>query len=686
MPTITTEGEPPPRDYYAEALTRALDFGPARAAQLQALILALIERGVAADDIRSARLLAPLFDTPSIYPGPAASRGAGGDGTSDTVVDPSPPLPPPKPNPWWLTLAGRSALAVLGLVLLVLALIWLSQPSPVQPVVETPPTISTLAPSPEVTTTPTSAEQPQISEYLFSWPALAAIAALVLAASFWPALVRWWQRRKQRQLRRDPLPDRAPLAKIATRVARARLFTAAGMPEAIRRLRRYRAIPSQRLDVRRSLRATLAQGGAPSIRYARRRLSPDFVFLSERLQPHDHLPEFAEAWKDRLVEAGIGCEHFEFWGDPNTLLRVSDADGRRDDNAVRQPLDAVLARHDGGSVVVMLESFVALDATEDPQWLARSRQIATPFLMNPRDYPFWANEEARLADLGLPGFAATVPGTMALAERTDRAIDDPDGTPAPTPTPGQADLAAFLFSHRAMVLASDPPSAAQIATIVDTLERWLERGAFDWLRALAVLPMVNPGFTCFVGATLRDESLVTHERYLALSRLPWLRSAQMPDWLRLALLETLAPDALQRAAAVAAAYLAPPGPAVEREEQLVELRRAAEHPASRRKLAERLAAGATPGLTDKLLLEVLKGRPPDQLGVAFRGEIADEPHDWRRDPRVHAAVFAVFAGAAVLALQPTAWREAGGFSLFASRSDPNSQPSALPDEVKPLCR
>ena len=666
-----------PRDRFAAALTDAqrARLPVARQAQLNALILRLSESGLASDDPRADLFFAPLLH------GPVASEGMP---TRPAQDHDSPPgqnggAPPP---------ASRRRVPIPGIAaaLILTQLVTRAAPPGAGPVAER---------AIDVTVTPVQSGPQafeQVAQVLLNWPIMLAIVVLLAAiggvVAAWSKIENWLDRRRRRQLSRNELANRGELVRIVTRAAHASLFDDADLAGPLRRLRRYRAIPSQRIDVRASIRATLAGGAGPVVRRARRRLSPDFVLISERERAHDHLAEVAVAWRDRLHRAGIACEHYEFYGAPNTLRLRTDDRGRKRDDLLAQPLEAVLARHGAGHAMVMLESFDAVpNAAAAPNWLLEAQRTLKLHQMNPRDPQHWDGLEARLETLGMVPYPASAAGVGDLAEQVGRAIDGDDATLEPRPGPGQPDLAAYLNAHRDLVLSSDRPDPRQIAQIVDVLERWLDRESYLWLRALALFPTINTGFTFFSGCVLEDVPLLTHRRFLALARLPWLRAGTMPDWLREALAETLAPPELRRAAATIAAFLDPPANAAQGEFQLIELRRAAEQPRNLHRLAARLEA-APSAFRDPLLLEALKGRAPRDLSAAVAGTLAEPPPPWWRSGRLAAGVAAALGTALLLTLQPAGLRDYWGVGALQPRQGdplpPRPVPTATPSaEITP---
>ena len=473
------------------------------------------------------------------------------------------------------------------------------------------------------------------------WWLAGAIVAAALCALVWRHL------RRQR-LRRDANANSQPLAAVAVRVGRNTLFADPALRGALRNLRRHRACPSDRIDVSASIRATLASGGLPQVRFGTRPQTPEYLVLSEREAPGDHLPEVAGALGDRLDQAAIVNARYEFYGDPSELRSVG-----RGESEHFETLEGVIGRHEGATMMVLMESADACpDSGAMPRWLeAAAATRSTPFLINPRDPRQWNRDERTLEDLGLASFPATIAGLGALAERIGRG--DPEGRGgdegrggARASSGAEPDLAAYLSRHRTMLLSPAPPDPARIAAVIDNLERWLDAGAMDWLRTIALFPVITTGFTFFAGATLAEQTLVTHERFLALARLPWLRTGQMPDWLRKPLVNGFSQARLERATAVVHAYLMPPRGQVGARSDFLQLRRRAAEPKQRRKLMARLAAMDNPLSEDALMLGALGGAPPDALDIEVREDTLP-PVPWHQRPSLRALVGAL-AGLIVL--------------------------------------
>ncbi|MEG3166360.1 hypothetical protein U1701_17360 [Sphingomonas sp. PB2P19] len=693
------------RDFYAEAQGQAQSrrLGPLRLAKLAALQVALLERGVPSDDLRLPFYFAPLLGTApddaddADYCGPLTA-------TAQTKSFPLEGQDADAPGTWrrlgaaarsrslalrsWFTWDRARALLrserfriYAGLTVLALLLILIFGPS--NPL--NPDAIDTSSPLPPIFDAATRSRTGSITQSLFLLNGTVLLADLALAAlAFaWPYCAAVLHERRRTRLRESVAAIPHTLIATSVRLAQARFFDDPSFAASLRKLRRYTSVPSNSIDVAGSIRATIAHGTEPQLRFARRKRSPDYVLLSEREQPGDHLPELAKSWREHLGEAQISCAHYEFFGDPHTLRALSESQGRLAAPADQhERLEDVLLRHPGAHVVIMLESFDALpDGASLPRWLQGDRNETRFHLMNPRAARHWAAEEVRLAGLNVESFDATCEGSLDFADQVDRASGE--GEVAPPDAPGEADLGGWLAAHRSLLLAQAPPTEHQVQVILDTLQRWLDREAFDWLRALAVMPVISPGYTLFCGAVLADQTLVTHDRFLALARLPWLRSCTMPAWLRLALLGSLSPAALERAAAVAAAFLDPTDGEPQTAEDLVARRRTAEDAAQRAALSQRLRQSRHPIFNDPLLHEALQGEVPqgEPLDVRAHGMVPVSRPRWFRRPGYQASIAAGLAIVLLLFVQPQSWREQG-LIPFGSRQVP--QPPASAPAPEPM--
>lgn len=643
----------PPIDHFEQAKRLARGNGAdlhllRKLAMLQAELTA---RGIAADDPRVPAYMAALF------PPERAARGrlaglpeevlAGGSSQRDpatgTVV---------RQESWtdriarefrrllgrvkklardWRSLLRRSLpyLALLGV--LVAVLLWDRQggksaedgtgqgaETPIQP--EPSPPVDDTAPAPN--------QQTEFNPDFFIW--LGAIWSSALIALL---LLHLWRRQR---LQKESDPDMDPVIRLALHLGRANLFAEPAAEQAWRQLRLRRRIASSRIDVRASVRATMAQAGYPTLRFDTRRIRPEYLIFSEREAPGDHLPEVGRALHAQMTRRQIDASHYEYQNAPHRLRLDKPSNPRG-----FEPLTSLLVRHEGARVLVSMESFDAAPARGDaPTWLERLG--SQPFLLNPRAKPHWGREEAWLADHALPSIPANSAGLLSYARRV---TSDPVGAAPPLPAKAsETDLPAFFAAERDWLISDDALDDEQIAAIIDNLQRWAPR-EMPWLRALALFPVIHRAFTHFSAMALFGKTDLEGVSFLRVARLPWFRAGYMPDALREPLARGMTADELDDAKAVVQAFFASEAPTLTDAEDVFRLRLAQKTPKKRKQFRARLKVSNLPGLSDNLLRSAFETDDPTELSIK---PIEVARRRWYRHPTFFAAMAALLATGALV--------------------------------------
>ncbi|MGE0595520.1 MAG: hypothetical protein AB7P07_04110 [Hyphomonadaceae bacterium] len=311
-----------------------------------------------------------------------------------------------------------------------------------------------------------------------------------------------------------------------------------------RRLQRRTARESDRLDIERTVAATIA-GGGHLVRpvMARTRALPEYLVLIERRGANDQDYARMRAMLQRLRDM-ISIEVFSYQSEPSLL--EPDGGGR----AVA--IERLMAAFPNHRLIVLGTGAGFLDpihkkplpgAERLTHWERRA-------LLTPLPLSEWAREEYLLArELAMPVGRATPEGLSHLAEllglegRGEEENLDPAGDGLARPLPE-----AFRL-HPQRYLYNAPPDDHSIAQVLQDLRNYLDPAGFDWLTALAVYPATQWDLTLYLGLTLkaphgvegRLEPLYSERRIGALTQLPWLREGWLPDWLRRALIGAMTP-------------------------------------------------------------------------------------------------------------------------------------------------
>lgn len=595
-----------PVDWFALAVQRSESLPASlairqRLARLQA---ELVQAGVAAEDPAVPKMIAALFP-PGVLAPPAG-----------TV--PPPGAPPPEPawpapagvgHPaerpaWWRGYRGKRGLLLRFLAPL-LCLTLAADALPVDPPTEPDQAEAPVAELPGnvkwVPQPPIEVEQPNPRFYR-------SLAGFVVGGAALWLLLLYLLQQQRRRMKRDANPDVDPVIDLALRVGRANLFAGPGFDSALKQLRLRRAAPSQRLDVRKSLRATIARAGLPELHFGERRHRPDYLILSDREMPGDHLPEIGRALRERLAGAQLETRHYEFTGAP-WRLRL-DHPGER---GGFEAADAVMARHPDARVLISAEGFELADELARAKgWAEAFGSEHCPILLNPRGAAHWHAPENRLAAAGM---------TVVAAERMDpRAIarayaeDGPPGRQARHDNAEEADLPAFLAEDRELLLSHTRPADDEVAAVAANLEVWLDADEMRWLRTLALFPVIHPALTYFAGLAEFKTDAVPLGRYLKLVRLPWFRAGAMPDWLRQVLVTGMEPAAFEQAKRVLQAFFSREAASARGAADILVLCARAGRARSRRRFAQGIRRSDIPALKDGLVQSAFLHEDPAEVG------------------------------------------------------------------------
>ncbi|TXH36711.1 MAG: hypothetical protein E6Q92_11020 [Burkholderiaceae bacterium] len=476
-------------------------------------------------------------------------------------------------------------LAVVGVILVALVLRDLWEPGE-QPAPDRPSPIATPKPEPATTPVVTPAPAPakpderfygyfpavRYNQELRLWVAfsLLSLGPLCVLGLALPLALPWLGHSRLTG-RRVPL-DLASLREEARRIVpplqadiQARLERHVAGPAALRE-RLQRRPP---LHVGRTVEATLRQLGVLSLRYRAARLRPSYLLLVEvEARPEAKSAEILNdprgrmfyRWAERLRQQGIDVEIRLVRLDPATgealTCRPVGSDWRLD-GAEGEPLDRLPSPPAGQRLVVISDGNLLTDAEGKWRpWANRARLHRWPqrAIFTPTEPRHWGEREDALerrerpAD---PGFYVLPLDEAALAAWAELVVTGR----LPRFTLSRAQrypkrLRALEDAGQAEALLDPDQPVAGLAELINQLKYYLGENGYYWLAACAVPPIVRWELTLLLGeqyylnAGARAEKLrdyIAHD-YPRLALLPWLRRQFMPDWLRLALLDSLSPD------------------------------------------------------------------------------------------------------------------------------------------------
>ncbi len=555
---------------------------------------------------------------------------------------------PARAAPWWL------AAAVVAAIALVPALLWsFSQSVTIEKTSEfleksNPPSAVTGVPDP-----PPDPVKPQL-DWLTALAVALCFVSLGLAWQYGGLLPAWLTGRRSSE---PPELERLPVGDSSGRRPGDGWL---GLHELCER----DLLPDPRLDADATVRATIEQGYFTPV-YGHRRELPEYLALVDKISPDDHLARFAEELMRRLEEHGLATRTLFFTRDP---LSVGDPERGY------ATLETLASRVRDRRLLIFSDAESWLDPFDGRprQGLEALARWSRRILLTPVPFREWGNREKLIGAELLPVIPLSEVGLSVLAElftaedlspahasELDMAVREDAAAPGRYPEQ--------LREWPVRWLDPEEPPEEEVRELLDALRRHLGADGFRWLQSCARFPVVSWPVTCFLGhqaAGGAGRSLFEEQRLLAMSRLPWLRHGEMPDWLRLALIGDLDGEERRHVRDSLEQLLARAAPESARGSGLEIARATAWWRRGRRYLAGQSAHSP---LRDYLFLSLLRGRKPVWLSAPWRVRALFRDYDrWSAMAAVLLALGATFAAAVRFGLEAASSGRPPGIDVGAS--------------------
>jgi TPR repeat protein len=289
------------------------------------------------------------------------------------------------------------------------------------------------------------------------------------------------------------------------------------------------------LDVEETVRRTAEAAGRPVIAERERPVSAEFLILLERRSEHDHLAAYGHHLTKAMQAAGLFADIYSFDRDPR-LVRAANGRALRLQELLQSFADHRLLLLSDGACC-----FNPVTGLLEP-WAWQLRQWSIRILLTPRLREEWdALELVFEESLGFLIETAIPESIAELAARISGGKPELAALPQPRARTAK-DLFRFLADRPRRWMSAVMPGDATVNALLRELRRGLDVSGFTWLVGLAVYPELRWPLTLQLGWTLRaadGRSGFDAVLLLVLSRLPWLRSGYMPEWLRSRMLAEL---------------------------------------------------------------------------------------------------------------------------------------------------
>ncbi|UXE59051.1 MAG: WD40 repeat domain-containing protein [Woronichinia naegeliana WA131] len=320
--------------------------------------------------------------------------------------------------------------------------------------------------------------------------------------------------------------DREPkLEKISIQGVEQDLFPPLIFNQIARGLKRRVHIPSQQLDVNKTIEATLKKGSWLSPVYGTYQTLVEYLFLVDSASFRDHQAQFVEEMINCLKKDGVLITVYFFEGDPRICF------SKERNNSPRKLQEIIHQYHDRCLIVVSdSDRFFSDISGELEPWVSQLKTWEKRAVLTPNPISNWSNQEFFLAQnfIVLP---ATAEGLQVLSQVLNPEVIKSYLLSGQVQTP----LPEQLLIHSFHWLDRSPPTAAEITSMLKSLEEYLGNDGYYWFTACAVFPELHWNITLYLGTQLKtqsNQSLAEVCSPIKLARLPWFRSGYMPDWLR----------------------------------------------------------------------------------------------------------------------------------------------------------
>ncbi|HLK41030.1 MAG TPA: hypothetical protein VKU41_29970 [Polyangiaceae bacterium] len=380
----------------------------------------------------------------------------------------------------------------------------------------------------------------------FAWTLVAAVgAAIVAAAVAWRL---WWRHRAKLFLEQRAVAGRPEVDSLVVKALTGPFEGARDLSGACSELRRRVESQDMDVDLAQTLERSLRGGGLTEVVFRLRPVTPEHLVLVDRTTAGDHQASLYSAFCDELRASQVPVTLFFFDGDPRICFP--------DRGGSPVTLSEIADRHAYHRLIVFAPASMFFDrATGQTQpWLDELSRWHDRAILTPAQGDLRPEIAGRLLDFRV--FQASPSGLSGLAAAFATRGGRPWSPAAPEGGRGSIPLPRALSDWPARWLERDPPGPTEIAEMMDDLRLYLGAEGFAWLSSLAIYPALSWNLTLYLGSALRTSAgvrTIDRDCLARLARLPWLRHASMPLWLRHELVARLAPadagrirDALDR--------------------------------------------------------------------------------------------------------------------------------------------
>ncbi len=288
--------------------------------------------------------------------------------------------------------------------------------------------------------------------------------------------------------------------------------------QVVRTLRQRMEEETTRLHVPGTLRATLREGGFPTLVFQPRLAEVEFLFLIDRSQVRSQQVALFEYLFRAFSRENVGIERFFFHQNFDRFTNETHPGGF----TLRQLTDTYRSR----TLVVWSKGYPLLYPAYpvvEPAYREALAEFAQRAVLTPVAFADWGQKERALQD-----FFLLLPADLAGQVRLMRALAE-----------GKTHQDAYLRQQAADFYEAEDVDFRDL----DELAAYLaDEGLVQWLGAVALYPRLRWEVVVEMGRAILPPERVNFSNLLKLVRIRWMHEGSLPDRTRLDLLKRLTPE------------------------------------------------------------------------------------------------------------------------------------------------
>ncbi|MCB9264847.1 MAG: N-acetylmuramoyl-L-alanine amidase [Lewinellaceae bacterium] len=269
-----------------------------------------------------------------------------------------------------------------------------------------------------------------------------------------------------------------------------------------------------RLDVPKTINATIEQGGMPTFRFLQQTKPPEYLLLIGQQTPRNHRARLLDMLFRVLHENEVLIERFFYDNDPRICYNETHPQGI--------PLQEVQQRYNSSRLIVVGYGNALLNKlTGKPEpWSRLLLNWKHRLLLTPRPTGQWGKRERRLSGL-FTLLPLSMQSLLFWLEELEM----------------EEDARFDTWPGRVKDVPLEPIQLK--GNLMDSLQEHFSEPMLQWIAACAVYPSLHWDLTLYLGQQLSagKENLLTVDNLLQLTCLPWFTEGRIPPAARLSLIE-----------------------------------------------------------------------------------------------------------------------------------------------------